>query len=498
MQANSSNTNLKCYLGYQIHWKTSFREAYEGVVMAVDKTVDVFELNDQDMYSLSLSHKFYPKRPSLEKYLDIYMIQEIELMKISADEINPFIKYDILSKALKQINEDICSQDMKLAKYERMQIIENEYRDSIKKLSSTQLESETESDSSDEEDVDSDESTQESHDSDCSIPNEIDRDDHVSKSPSPQNKAVITIKINIQPLNILRGFAATQRNKEYRTITKQLKKDYPDMSISLYYTDNDGDTIHIVAQSDFDYVLRTHNSSVSHAKLTTNHDVLIRLTAHLQDLTKTKPHDNILPIHSHIDVNQYQTPSKEPKTTLNNRINHSNEIIWQRGDLVGAGSFGRVYSGIDVNTGNKIAVKEINLMNLVIGKSKANNQKKMNEQIKSIQSELKVLSTLNHVNIVKYYGSECVDEVIRIFLELSTDGSLKDLLAEFGQNGYGLVEKVLRKYTIDIVNGLAYLHENGIVHRDIKPSNLLVFNGNIKLADFGCACFSNIDGSTNM
>lgn len=99
---------------------------------------------------------------------------------------------------------------------------------------------------------------------------------------------------------------------------------------------------------------------------------------------------------------------------------------------------------------------------------------------------MEVLSRLSHRNIVKYYGTEYLDDVIRIFLELATDGSLKDVLIEFG----GLTESIIRLYTYDIVLGLSFLHHKGIVHRDIKPSNLLVFNGTIKLADFGCAAFS--------
>ena len=102
---------------------------------------------------------------------------------------------------------------------------------------------------------------------------------------------------------------------------------------------------------------------------------------------------------------------------------------------------------------------------------------------------MQVLSTLDHRNIVKYYGTECLDDVIRIFLELATDGSIKDITNEFG----GLNELILRRYSNDIVSGLDFLHSKNIVHRDIKPSNLLVFNGTIKLADFGCAAVSGID-----
>ena len=55
-----------------------------------------------------------------------------------------------------------------------------------------------------------------------------------------------------------------------------------------------------------------------------------------------------------------------------------------------------------------------------------------------------------------------------------------------------LPEPTIRKYTYDILSGLDYLHSRNVTHRDIKPSNLLVSNGIIKLADFGCSAF-NVD-----
>lgn len=57
-------------------------------------------------------------------------------------------------------------------------------------------------------------------------------------------------------------------------------------------------------------------------------------------------------------------------------------------------------------------------------------------------------------------------------------------MKQFGK----LNEKVVRKYTKDILKGLEYLHVNNIIHRDIKGANILVDNnGNCKLADFGSA-----------
>ena len=52
--------------------------------------------------------------------------------------------------------------------------------------------------------------------------------------------------------------------------------------------------------------------------------------------------------------------------------------------------------------------------------------------------------------------------------------------------------------TVDIVQGLHFLHSKGFIHRDIKPSNLLVDRNVVKLADFGCSTTFSLtaDGQT--
>ncbi len=74
------------------------------------------------------------------------------------------------------------------------------------------------------------------------------------------------------------------------------------------------------------------------------------------------------------------------------------EIIWQKGEVIGSGSFGQVYGGMDLSTGDRIAVKEVNL-----GQSK-----KDMDQAHALQMEIEILSELDHPNIIKYLGGVCV------------------------------------------------------------------------------------------
>jgi serine/threonine protein kinase len=91
---------------------------------------------------------------------------------------------------------------------------------------------------------------------------------------------------------------------------------------------------------------------------------------------------------------------------------------------------------------------------------------------------------LQHKNIVKYYGVVRTDNYLHIVLEYCIGGSVAKLLETYKT----LSESVIRKYAIQILEGLEYLHCHNIIHRDIKGANILVDRDGIcKLSDFGGA-----------
>ncbi|CAN6301474.1 unnamed protein product [Urochloa humidicola] len=146
---------------------------------------------------------------------------------------------------------------------------------------------------------------------------------------------------------------------------------------------------------------------------------------------------------------------------------------WNRGVLLGSGSFGTVYEGIS-DEGVFFAVKEVSLFD------QGSNAKQC---IFQLEQEIALLSQFEHENIVQYYGTDKEDSKLYIFLELVTQGSLASLYQK-----YRLRDTHVSAYTRQILNGLTYLHERNIVHRDIKCANILVHaNGSVKLADFGLA-----------
>ncbi|KAK6930006.1 Protein kinase domain, partial [Dillenia turbinata] len=153
-------------------------------------------------------------------------------------------------------------------------------------------------------------------------------------------------------------------------------------------------------------------------------------------------------------------------------------IRWRKGELIGCGAFGRVYMGMNLDSGELLAVKQV----LIAANSAS--KEKAQTHIRELEEEVKLLKNLSHQNIVRYVGTAREDDSLNIFLEFVSGGSISSLLGKFGS----FPEAVIRTYTKQLLLGLEYLHKNGIMHRDIKGANILVDNkGCIKLADFGAS-----------
>uniref|UniRef100_A0A7N0V6Y0 mitogen-activated protein kinase kinase kinase n=1 Tax=Kalanchoe fedtschenkoi TaxID=63787 RepID=A0A7N0V6Y0_KALFE len=153
-------------------------------------------------------------------------------------------------------------------------------------------------------------------------------------------------------------------------------------------------------------------------------------------------------------------------------------IRWRKGELIGWGAFGRVYMGMNLDSGELLAIKQVSIA--VNSASKEKTQ----AHIKELEEEVKLLKNLSHPNIVRYMGTAREDDSLNILLEFVPGGSISSLLGKFGS----FPEPVIRMYTKQLLLGLTYLHKNGIMHRDIKGANILVDNkGRIKLADFGAS-----------
>ncbi|KAL6553136.1 hypothetical protein OROGR_006978 [Orobanche gracilis] len=149
---------------------------------------------------------------------------------------------------------------------------------------------------------------------------------------------------------------------------------------------------------------------------------------------------------------------------------------WQKGKLIGRGTFGSVYVASNRETGALCAMKEVEILPDDI---------KSAECMRQLEQEIKVLRRLKHPNIVQYYGSEIVGDKFYIYLEYVHPGSINRFIHD---HCGAITESVVRNFTRHILCGLAYLHSKKTIHRDIKGANLLVDSyGVVKLADFGMA-----------
>ena len=134
-------------------------------------------------------------------------------------------------------------------------------------------------------------------------------------------------------------------------------------------------------------------------------------------------------------------------------------LRWQRGEMLGAGSFGTVYLGFNLSSGEMMAVKQ---MAIGVGGG-AHAGSNGAEVLASIEAEISCLQGLRHPNIVRYLGVER-DEAkgtLSIFLEYVAGGSIHALLSKFG----AFSESLCRRYMRHILEGVHYLHTHKIVHR---------------------------------
>ncbi|CCI46775.1 unnamed protein product [Albugo candida] len=152
---------------------------------------------------------------------------------------------------------------------------------------------------------------------------------------------------------------------------------------------------------------------------------------------------------------------------------------WKRGTLIGEGTFGKVYMGLNIATGELFAMKEVE-----VRASSLNEHSDPIKQLSKLGEEISLMENLNHSHIVRYKGSHRTDNIFYIFMEYVPGGTIASMLKQFD----AFSEPLIRIFVRQIVAGVAYLHRMGIVHRDIKGANVLVNEqGVAKLADFGCS-----------
>ncbi|XP_067934928.1 serine/threonine-protein kinase 36-like [Watersipora subatra] len=140
-------------------------------------------------------------------------------------------------------------------------------------------------------------------------------------------------------------------------------------------------------------------------------------------------------------------------------------------ELVGEGSFGKVYKGRRKFSSQIVAMKFIS------------KQGRSEKELKNLRKEIEIMRQLRHPNIVQMLDSfETEKEVVAV-----TDYACGELFQILEDDG-SLPEDQVQQIAAQLVSALFYLHAHRILHRDMKPQNILLGkDGIIKLCDFGFA-----------
>lgn len=182
------------------------------------------------------------------------------------------------------------------------------------------------------------------------------------------------------------------------------------------------------------------------------------------------------PTRNHSNADPLQETAVENKRRKSERAHHGQGIRWERGELIGSGTYGKVYQGLNLNNGKLIAIKSVQI----------GSKKTATRELMALKYEISILRELDHPHIVKYLYTDAdpIKKRVDILLEYVPGGSLSELLKKFGPFN----EKITKIYLIQMLDALSYIHSKGIVHRDLKCANVLINNdASIKISDFGAS-----------
>lgn len=151
----------------------------------------------------------------------------------------------------------------------------------------------------------------------------------------------------------------------------------------------------------------------------------------------------------------------------------SNLLLYTEIKPLGSGGFGSVSLYEHKLSHKKVAIKKVALRTLISP-----------EDINRVYNEIGALRELRHPNIVQLYQTINLQEDFCFVMEYCSGGELKEYIKKFGPMSGEKVYNV----ALQIVSGIRYCHNSGIVHRDLKLENILFSDSSyevIKIVDFG-------------
>lgn len=130
-----------------------------------------------------------------------------------------------------------------------------------------------------------------------------------------------------------------------------------------------------------------------------------------------------------------------------------------------------MFLATDSRSGQRVAIKKMQLHG---------------ESLKMLITEISIMKTSSHPNIVDYISSYIVEDQLWVLMEYMGGGCLTEVLEQF--DDVQMSEPQMAYVSYETIKALIYIHSLHRVHRDIKSDNILLGDdGSVKIADFGYA-----------
>lgn len=146
--------------------------------------------------------------------------------------------------------------------------------------------------------------------------------------------------------------------------------------------------------------------------------------------------------------------------------------------MIGRGNFARVYRGTHLptgtclnNLGQTVAIKAVSLDALKSKRLEA-----------LVFEEIRILQMMDHPNVLRLREALLSDRNCYIVTELCPDGNLEERIRKGAMDNAEIAA-----VTLQLLEGLRYLRNMGVVHRDFKTANIFLSGNTPKIADFGLA-----------
>jgi serine/threonine protein kinase len=165
---------------------------------------------------------------------------------------------------------------------------------------------------------------------------------------------------------------------------------------------------------------------------------------------------------------------------------------------LGKGAFGEVYLTKRKDNPNvRFATKKLD-----------REQIEGSEAVKYLKNEIEIMQKLDHPNIVKFETIKKTKKHFYLIMEFCNGGELSKALEKYQEkNGHPFTQEIVQHLMRQIIDAFKYIHGQKVIHRDIKLENILLnfeseedkeglnmMKAQVKIIDFGFACFINKSG----